>query len=196
MRRAEGGLRTATQRPGRIFYLVALLPMILGFAAMGVILATQLPKMNDGLQQVVVPGAHELTLEPGMHTVFLETRSVVDGRAYAIDAVPGLQVRVEDADGAPIALSDPAASSTYSLGGREGHSISAFMIDRAGTYRVGADYGETGGPQAVIAVGQGFVGRLLVAIFSSLGAVFAGLALTVGLLIWIYVSRHRAKSAH
>lgn len=195
MTSAEGRLRSARPGPGRIFYLVALLPMILGFGIMGVILATQLPKMNDGLQQIVVPGERELTLEPGTHTVFLETRSVVDGRAYAVDEVPGLQVRVEGADGAPVNLSDPAASSTYSLGGRQGHSISAFRIDRAGTYRVGADYGEGDGPQAVIAVGQGFVGRLLVSIFASLGAVFTGLALTFGLGIWVYISRHRAKSA-
>lgn len=196
MSSAEGRVRAVRHGPGRGFYFVALLPMILGFAAMGIILATQLPKMKDGLQQIVVPGARELPLEPGGYTIFLETRSVVDGRAYAVDEVSGLQVRVEDADHTPVALSDPAASSTYSLGGRQGHSIRAFRIDRAGTYRIGADYDESGGPQAVIAVGQGFVGRLLVSIFSSLGAVFAGLALTVGLLIWIYISRHRARPAH
>ncbi|MFC7378612.1 hypothetical protein [Brevundimonas sp. GCM10030266] len=194
MTSAEGRLRPARPRPGRIFYLVALLPMILGFAAMGVILATQLPKMKDGLQQIVVPGAREVALEPGTHTVFLETRSVVEGRAYVVDEVPGLQVRVEDAEGASVALSDPAASSTYSLGGRQGRSIGAFRIEQAGIYRVSADYGEGGGPQAVIAVGRDFIGGLLISIFSSLGAVFAGLGLTVGLAIWIYVSRHRARA--
>lgn len=195
MTSADGGFQPARPRPGRIFYLVALLPVILGFVIMGVILATQLPKMKDGLQQIVVPGQRELTLEPGTHTVFLETHSVVDGRAYAVDEVPGLQIRVEAANGASVALSDPSGSSAYSLGGREGRSVSEFQIEKAGRYRVGADYGEAGGPQAVIAVGHDFVGGLLISIFSWLGAVFGGLALTAGLLIWVYIRRHRTNVA-
>ncbi|MBL0968176.1 MAG: hypothetical protein IBJ02_03555 [Brevundimonas sp.] len=177
--------------PGRIFYLVAVVPLVVGLATMGVILARTLPNLNSGLQQIVVPGERELTLEPGQHTVFLETRSVVDGRSYVVDDVPGLQVEVRDAAGTVVPVHEPVGYATYSLGARTGHAIQNFEVETAGTYRIRAGYPDEAGPATVIAVGQGFVGTLLVAIFSALVAMMIGLALTTGLLIWVYSSRRR-----
>ncbi|WP_143276020.1 hypothetical protein [Brevundimonas diminuta] len=187
--------RAGKKGPGRGWYAAAVLPVICGFAAMGVVLFTQLPKLDDGLEQIVVPGARELTLEPGRHTVFLEYRSVVDGRVYAVDQVAGLTVRVEAADGAPVAVSAPMGSSTYSMGGRQGEAINVFSVERAGAYRISADYDGQEGPQTVIAVGQGFMGQLFATVFMGLGAVFLGMALTVAAVIGVYLARRRARRA-
>lgn len=187
--------RAAKKRPGRGWYAAAALPVICGFAAMGVVLFTQLSKMDDGLEQIVVPGARELRLEPGRQTVFLEYRSIVDGRVYAVDQVAGLTVRVEAADGAPVAVSAPMGSSTYTLGGRQGEAIHVFSVEQAGTYRISADYGGQEGPQTVIAVGQGFMGRLFATVFLGLGSVFLGLILGVATAVGIYLARRRSGQA-
>ncbi|GAW41274.1 hypothetical protein SH203_01678 [Brevundimonas sp. SH203] len=187
--KGRGG--AAERRPGRIFYLLALIPAICGAAAMVILLVTKLTTMDDGLQQIVVPGARELTLAPGDYTVFLETRSVVDGRLYVVDDVSGLAVKVEAADGAPVATHTPGGSSSYTLGGRQGQSFQAFRIDRPGAYRVSADYVGGAGPQTVIAIGKGFVAGLFGLVLSALGAMFGGMALSVAAVIWVAWSRRR-----
>ncbi|WP_436355867.1 hypothetical protein [Brevundimonas sp. CEF1] len=182
-----------SKAPGQGWYALALLPAICGFAAMGVILFTQLSKLDDGLEQIVVPGTRELRLEPGLHTVFLEYSSVVDGRVYRVDQVSGLTVRVEAADGAPVAVRAPMGSASYSLGGRQGEAINVFDVERAGAYRVSADYGGTAGPQTVIAVGQGFMGTLFTTILSALGSAFLGMILAAAVVIGVYLARRRVR---
>ncbi|VXB70552.1 hypothetical protein [Brevundimonas sp. G8] len=184
--------RRTERKPGRIFYLLAVLPAICGIVTMVVLLATKLPALDDGLEQIVVPGARELALTPGNHTVFLEVRSVVDGRVYAVDEVPGLAVKVQAADGTPVATRTPSGSSTYTFGGRQGQSIQVFRIDRAGTYRVSADYEGGAGPQTVIAVGQGFMTGMFAVVLSALGAFFGGVFVSVVGIAWVAWSRRRA----
>lgn len=179
--------------PGRGWYALAVLPAICGFAAMGVILFTSLSKLDDGLEQIVVPGARELRLEPGPHTVFLEYNSVVDGRVYRVDQVSGLAVRVEAANGAPVAVRAPMGSSYYTLGGRQGEAINVFDVEQAGAYRISADYDGAAGPQTVIAVGQGFMGALLASVFGGLGAAFLGVFLASGAALWVYLARRRVR---
>jgi hypothetical protein len=178
--------------PGCAAYLLGCLPLLAGFGVMIAILVVSLPKMNAGLEQIVVPGERSLTLEPGYHMVFLETRSVVDGRAYETGEVSGLTVHVVGADGTPVTVTTPGASATYSVNGREGHAINGFQIDRAGAYTVSADYGGAEGPQAVIAVGQGFLGGLFSTVFGGLAAVFIGALVALGVLVWVLVMRRRA----
>ena len=187
------GGRSASKAPARGWYALGCLPVILGFAAFIGILVAQLPKMDDELKQIVVPGAAELALEPGRHTVFLEYRSVVNGKVYAIDQVPGLSVRVEASDGTPVAVRAPMGSASYSLGGRRGEAIDVFEVDRAGTYRISADYGETAGPETVIAVGQDFMQGMFVVILSAMGVVAVGLLLSAAVIVAIYLARRKAR---
>lgn len=183
--------RASERRPHRGFYLLAVLPALCGMVGMIFILVTGLSDMDDGLEQIVVPGARELALTPGDHTVFLEFRSVVDGRVYAVDDVGGLAVKVEAADGQPVATRMPVASSTYTFGGRQGQSIQAFRIDKAGIYRVSADYDGDAGPKTVIAVGQGFMTGMFVLILSALGALFGGIVLSIVGVAWVAWARRR-----
>lgn len=179
--------------PGRGWYALAVLPAICGVAAMGVILFTSLSRLDDGLEQIVVPGTRELELEPGRHTVFLEYSSVVDGRVYRVDQLSGLTVRVEAADGAPVAVNAPMGSASYTLGGRQGEAINVFDVEQAGAYRISADYDGAAGPQTVIAVGQGFMGRLFITILSALGAAFLGMILAVTVVVGVYMARRRVR---
>jgi len=183
----------ARRGPTRWWYALAVLPVICGFVVMGVVLFTQLSKLDDGLEQIVVPGARELRLEPGHHTVFLEYRSVVNGRAYRVDQVSGLSVRVASADGASVPVTAPMSSAYYSLGGRQGEAINVFDVERAGIYRISADYDGAEGPQTVIAVGQGFMGTLLATILAGLGSVLLGFVLSAAVVIGVYLARRPVR---
>ena len=181
-----------TGGPGCAAYLLGCLPLLVGFGVMVAILVVSLPKMNAGLERILVPGERSLTLEPGSHMVFLETRSVVDGRAYEVGDVSGLAVHVVGADGTPVEVTAPNGSATYSLNGREGHAINTFQITKAGAYVVSADYGGAEGPQTVIAVGQGFFGGLMGTVFGGLAAVFIGALAALGVVAWVLIRRRRA----
>jgi hypothetical protein len=176
-----------TIRPGRHWYVVALVIFLIGSLLAGVLayrFVTGLMGLTDDLTQVVVPGSADLALtETGDYTIFYEHRSVVDGRVYQTGgAVPGLDVSlVSMEDGSPVELRSPGSNTTYSVGDRSGVSVLAFSIDRPGIYELSAAY-PTGrsGPEVVLAVGEG-VGR---GILTSIGALFAagGLFCATGLL--------------
>lgn len=184
---------TPERKPGRAFYLLALLPPICGIVALIFVVTTRLPMLDDGLKQIVVPGARELVLQPGDHTVFLETHSVVDGRAYSTDGVPGLSVHVEAADGTPVAMRTSFGNASYSMGSRQGQSINVFRIDQAGTYKVSADYDGADGPKTVIAVGQGFMAGIFISVLMAIGSLFLGMILGAAILVTVFLLRRRVR---
>ena len=94
-----------------------------------------------------------------------------------------------------MAVNAPMGSASYSLGGRQGEAINVFDVERAGAYRISADYDGEAGPQTVIAVGQGFMGQLFSTVFMGLGAVFLGMILTVATVVGVYLARRRARQA-
>ena len=178
--------------PGRAAYLLGCLPILAGFGVMIALLVVNLPKMSDDLHQIVVPGARELTLEAGEHMVFLETRSMVDGRSYVADDVSGLAVSVVNADGLPIAVSPPSGTATYSLGGREGYAIAVFEVVTAGRHTVSEAYEDgVAAPETVIAVSGDFMGGLMGTAFSGLTAAFVGLLGAVAVVLWVRSRRRK-----
>lgn len=187
------GTKKTRGGPSRWAYLLALAPAALGVAAMAFIMTAQLPKAGEGLEQIVVPGARELRLEPGTHTIFWEHRSVVDGRLYAVEQISGLTVDVRTADGRPVEVGWPSGSSTYSLYGREGRSIKVVQIEQAGLYRVSAAYADGEGPETVIAVGRGFMETLFAGIFGAIGSLFGGAILSIVVGVMVYRARRKAR---
>lgn len=179
--------------PSRWFYLLALAPAVLGMVAMVFIITTQITRLGEGLEQMVVPGERELQLEPGLHTIFWEPRSVVEGKLYATDQISGLTFQVQAEDGRPVEVWPTIGSSTYTLYGREGRSVGEFRIDQGGLYRVSADYDEEGGAQAVIAVGNGFMSALFASIFGALGSFFGGGLLSILVVFLVHQTRSKAK---
>lgn len=186
-----------TRAPGRAWYVLAGLIVLLGAVAAGVFLFTRLNQMADNLTQVVVPGEATLTLtRPGSYMIFHERESVVDGRVYSSSNLSGLRVTLRNAAGDRIPLSGPTASSRYNFGSRSGVGIFEFRIRQPGTYRLSASYdGGRTEPRTVLAVGTGFVMGLLVTIFGGLAFAFGGIILAVIVALVVFVRRRKAGRA-
>jgi hypothetical protein len=175
-----------------LWFIVAGLISIAGFVAAGLYLWPRLGSVDAGMIRVVVPGNATLDLgKAGTYTIFREKQSVVDGRFYASDSVSGLRVDViAEATGAPVRL-EPATSTSYSMGSRQGVSIFAFTVDRPGRYRLTTSLA---GGQAVLAIGQGTFGAIFALVGGTIAIAFAGLALAgiiVALTLW---QRMKAKT--
>jgi threonine dehydrogenase-like Zn-dependent dehydrogenase len=176
-----------------LWFVVAGVIAIAGFVAAGLYLWPRLGSIDAGMIRVVVPGDATLDLgKAGTYTIFHEKQSVVDGRFYASDSVSGLRVDViAEATGAPVRL-EPATSTSYSMGSRQGTSIFAFTVEQPGRYRLTTNLA---GGQAVLAIGQGMLGTMFALVGGTIAIAFAGLALAgiiVALAIW---QRMKAKTA-
>jgi hypothetical protein len=153
---------------------------------------------KNALTRTVVPGASLLSLdEPGTYTIYHEADSVVDGKLYAAASIAGLSVSVTaEANGQAIAVVVPGFSSSYSLGGHSGKSVFAFDIATPGRYRLSAQYAAGNSePQTVLAVGRGFVGPLIGAIFGAIASVFAGFIAALVLVLTTYFRRRKMLRA-
>ena len=177
-RRTPRGYRA---RPMRVRggYVIAAAALVGGIVLAALILFRQLPGIASGLQQVVVPGDHEIVLaEAGTHTIFHEERAIVRGRYFASDRqLNGLKIRLQSIpSGDDVPIGAPSTRTSYTLADREGSAIGTFTVSRAGTYRLRAWYPDAASdPTAVLAIGQGVERRLMTAILGSLAAGLAGL---------------------
>jgi hypothetical protein len=172
--------------------------LILGMSVAGWLAWSGIAGLQKALTRVVVPGSSELTLdEPGGYTIFHEPESVVDGRVYSVQSVAGLRVTVvAEPDGTAIPTVEPGATSRYAIGSHSGVSILSFDIAQPGRYRLTAEYaGGRAEPQTVLAIGHGFVGRLLGTIFGAIGAVFVGFGAALALALTTYFRRRRLARA-
>jgi len=183
-------------RPGRWYYGLAAVVFISGWVLFGLFLYRNLSGISSKLQQVVVPGKTELSLNrPGSYTIYYEQESVVGSKVYSTSrSLSGLECTVTaKATGEEVALSRAAVSARYSVGGRSGYSVFDFKIDRPGIYEIAAQYPEgQEGPEAVLAVGQGFTMRVLTTVFGGLAIVFGSIGLAVAIAVYTAVKRHKA----
>jgi hypothetical protein len=184
---------------GRTGYVVAALVLASGVGLAVLVLFQQLAGMSDRLQQVVVPGEHQIALaKTGAYTIFHEQRAVVGGRYFASDRhLNGLRLRLQSIPASEDISISPASSRTsYSFVDREGSSIATFDVPRPGTYRLSAWYSEPGqDPTAVLAIGQGIERRLMTAILGSLSAAFVGLLASVAIAVVTYSRRSREPAS-
>jgi len=182
--------------PSRGYYGLAAAVFVAGWLFFGIFLWKNLSGIADQFQQVVVPGKARLDLaSPGNYTIYHEYESVVGSKIYSSgQTLSGLDVTLSSAaTGDQVALSRANVDSTYSLGGRSGKAVFDFTIDRPGAYELAAHYPEgEEGPEVVLAVGQGFTGRILVTVFGALGIVFGSMALAVAIAVITVVKRHNA----
>jgi hypothetical protein len=180
--------------PGRRRYLVALLLALIGAGGAAIFLLARLPSLDEGLVRMVAPGEMAIDLQPGSYTIFHEYRSVFDGQLYQSDDVSGLRVAVSAAAGKPIALTG-AAETRYSLNGHSGVSVAAFEIDTPGRYTLIAAYRDKPGPEAVLAVGQGVIGKIFGLVLGTIAIAFAGIGGGIAMASVTYVKRRRAREA-
>lgn len=183
--------------PSRWYYGLAAAVLVGGFVFFGVFLWKNLSRIGENMIQVVVPGKSQLTLtQPGKYTIFHEHRSVVGNKIYSTgEDISGLECSlVSTPAGSEIALTPSTVSSSYSIGGRSGVSFLDFQIDSPGTYELSAQYAEgQEGPEAVLAVGQGFAGDIVATVFGGLGIVFGSIGLAVAIVVITLIKRSNAK---
>jgi len=181
----------------RIWYLIAVFVLLGGVAVSGWVVWTGLSGLSSALVRVVVPGEAALVLDnPGEYTIFHETESVIDGRVYSSPSIAGLRVKVaSETTGAPLPLATPTTRQTYQLSGHSGVSIFSLSVAEPGRYRLSGSYGDgRSEPKTVLAVGRGFVARLLQLVFIALVAALAGIGGGAALAVVTFVKRRRAAA--
>jgi outer membrane protein OmpA-like peptidoglycan-associated protein len=182
---------------GRAGYTIAV-AAVAGGLAVAALIAQQLRGVADELQQIVVPGDHEIVLtHPGAHTIFHEQRAVFDGRYFAGDRqLEGLELRLTSRPGGEeIEISPASVRTRYAVDAREGSSIATFRILHPGTYRLRAWYPEAAsGTSAVLAIGQGVERRVAWAIGGSLAAGFIGLVAGVVIAAGTFRRRRHVRA--
>jgi hypothetical protein len=183
--------------PARGWYIVAGLLAVAAVVASSLFVIYRVNGLGARLLQVVVPGETSLILvETGSHTIFHEYNSVVDGKVYSAPSLSGLRVSLVSADGTPVKLVPPTATSRYSFAGREGISVFTFNVLEPGTYRLAASY-ENGRsePRTVLTVGSGFVAGIITTVMIAILIAFAGIGAAIAVAVVVYQARRRARLA-
>jgi hypothetical protein len=175
--------------------VIAALVLVLGAIGSAAILYLGLSGLS--MQRVVVPGSAEIALEEsGRHTIYHESRSVVDGRVYDVADVSGLTVELVSAEtGESVPLDVPGANTTYELRGRSGRGVLTFEVDRPGAYRLSAEYPAGGGPETVLAVGRGLGTRIAMTVVGAIALGLGSFLLAVAIAVVTFVRRRRAAYA-
>lgn len=184
-------------RPGRAWYLLSVGVFLAGAALAGLDLFRSFESFE--LPRLDAPGKGTIELQPGRHTVFLESGVGPDGRvrSASLETVNGLVFEVwRAADAVPVPVGAAAGRSTYQIGGREGVSVWSFQIEEAGTYEWRAGYEPgTGGPDVFLAVGHEILGRAVGGVLRFVGllgaGVVGGVAVAGGVWWWRRPQRPR-----
>ncbi|MBN1234608.1 MAG: hypothetical protein JW999_01000 [Methanotrichaceae archaeon] len=181
--------------PGIWYYGLAVLIIVIGFAAFAGFIYFGISDAESRLQQIVAPASAELFLsEPGEYLIFYEEHSYLDGKFYSTgEQIPGLEISVREKDIGVDLVTYPAKSSfNYTLDNRSGRAILAFRAPRAGTYQFITSYSEGFGPEVVLAVGKGMVEGLLSSVMISLAALFGSIGIAVVISFVTYRKRKKA----
>lgn len=179
-------------------YGLALLIVFVGFAVFAWYLFSGISSTIGGLTQVAAPGEAELNLSgPGEYTIFYENSSYFDGVLYETsEKMPGLQIEVvEKASGLKLQTYPSPSSSSYSVGGRSGHSVMAFRAEAAGLHVINASYPSEPGPKVVLAVGKGILEDMLGLIMISLALILGTLLIAAVITYTTYKGRKKAFEA-
>ncbi len=183
-------------KPGKILYIISGIILLAGIIGFVIILFSGISStVNTIGNRVVVPGSKEIVLdEPGKYTIYLESRSVVDGKVYersgSVDGLICSLLSIEDEQ--YIKLNNSTMNSSYTMPNHEGRSIFSFEINTPGKYRLkGWFEDEEDSNKVVLAVGKGFGTKLATTILSSIGIIFGSIFLSLGLFIFTFIKRRR-----
>ena len=153
--------------------------------------------ITDSLTQVVVPGSVELTFKKGFtYTVFLEEKSVVNGKIYRTrGSVGGLACNIKSsATGEAVDIWPAQSSVNYDVGSRSGRSVLSFTVPEDGGYEFACQYAEgTNGPETVVAVGTGTGGKIVKMVFVCMAELFGGQVLALVVFLWVFWQREQAQ---
>ena len=140
------------------------------------------------LHRVVMPGKAELVLPPGLSTLYVESRSIVDGKAYLSSQELSYRCSLTDATGKAVPLETSTMKAKYAGGDYAGESALEARIRTAGTYTLAC---ESSSDPFVIAVGAGVGAWTWVMIVG--GGVPCGIATIM--FVVVLLRRRRQKRA-
>ena len=180
--------------PSRRWYFAALLLALTGAAGAAIFLWARLPSLDADMVRMVAPGELAMDLQPGSYTIFHEYRSFFGGQFYESNDVSGLRVGISAAAGEAVTLTG-ATDARYTMNGHSGVSVAAFEINFPGRYILNAAYRDRKGPEAVLAVGQGVVGRIFGLVLGTIAIAFTGIGAGIAVASVTYVKRRRAREA-
>jgi hypothetical protein len=181
--------------PGIWYYGLAVLIIVIGFAAFAGFMYQGISNTQNDLVQMKAPGTVKLNLsEAGEYTIFYENRSFLNGSIYnTSEEVPNLHVSLKEmATGNDLAVHASEERLTYSLGERSGRSIMAFEVIRPGIYQVNASYSGSEREVVVLAIGKEIAEGMLSSIIFSIAAMVSSIALAA---IIVYTTYRKRKTA-
>jgi hypothetical protein len=178
-------------RPGRIWYLVALLALLGGAAWLSIGLLS-VSSHIDAFPRVAIPAGGQITLDhSGGYVVYYEGPGAQSGR------IPAFRVRVTpaSASAAVQSLAPYNSTVTYAFGSREGRAVLSMQISHPGRFSV-----ETHGANNVpagshLAFGDSIVGGIAGTAVPSALLILAGIIGLVVIFIIRVVKKSRARSA-
>jgi len=167
--------------PSRFWYWVAAILFFGSITLPTPIVLWNLFSENDIVTRLIAPETKTLRLARGKHTVFTDSRAVINGEiVISQGSISGLRVAVRSANGASIPVEAVSVASRYSYGGQTGFAVLEFFIPEAGEYTLEASYREKSANQrALLSIRKEFLGGLLGSIFTAVIASIAGAFLGV-----------------
>jgi len=178
-------------RPGRIWYLVALLVLLAGVAWLVVGLLS-ISSRVDSFPRVAIPAGGQITLDhSGDYVIYYEGPGAQSGQ------IPAFQVRVTPASaGAAVQSLGPYNSSvTYAFGSHQGRAVLSMRVGHPGRFRVETPSGGNVPVGSGLAFGDSIVGGVAGTALPSVLLILAGIVALVVIFIIRIVKTSRARSA-
>jgi hypothetical protein len=175
-------------RPGRLWYLAALVIFLAGVAWL-VIGLVSLSNQVDGFARVPLPAGGGIALShSGGYVVYYEGPGASSGR------IPAFNVRILPA-GPPAQVSSlksySGSSLTYTFGSHQGRAVLSLQVAHPGRFLVVP----TGAPSGSdLAFGPSIAGKVVAIVLPSIGLILVGVAAAIILLIVRIVRVRRARA--
>jgi hypothetical protein len=186
---AGKGTRRPRVRPGRIWYLAAVL-LFLGGVAWLVVGFVSLSSKVDAFQRVPLPGGGTVTLNrSGGYVVYYEGPGANSGQ------IPSFNVRIAPA--APPAevggLRSYTASVTYTIGVHQGRAVLTLQVVHPGKFLVQPS-AASAAAGSDLAFGSSVAGGIVGTVLVSIGLIFLGIIAAVVLFIIRLTRTRRARA--
>jgi hypothetical protein len=167
--------------PGRFWYVIAAILFFGSITLPTPIVLWNLFSENDIVARIVAPETKTLLLARGKHTVFTDSRAVINGEIIiSSGSISGLRLVVRNASGVNVPVEAVTVASRYSYGGQTGFAVLEFTVPEAGQYTIEASYREKSANQrALLSIRKEFLGGLLGSIFTAVMTSIAGAFLGV-----------------
>lgn len=177
-------------RPGRIWYLAAVLLFAAGVAWL-VFGFVSLSSKVDGFSRVPLPAGGTVTLtHSGGYVVYYEGPGATTGH------IPGFNVLIRPAarPAAVGSLRSYGASVTYTIGAHQGRAVLTLQVVHPGKFLVRSSGATAVAGGSDLAFGSSVAGGIVTTVLLSIGLIFLGLAAAIVLFI-IRLIRTRSARA-